>query len=139
MTAFDRLKILCDKQAISVNDLELRLGIGKNSLYSWKKSIPTGANLIKVADHFNVSTDYLLGRTDNQNPIDWAEYDRKLGKDKLKSLSESVSMIEEIAEQYSTTGDRSELIAAHIDDDVSDEQMKEILQFIEFIKTKHDM
>lgn len=67
MTAFDRLKSLCDKQGISVNELEEKIGIGKNSLYSWKKNIPKGSNLLKVADYFNVSTDYLLGRTDNPN------------------------------------------------------------------------
>ncbi|WP_375178770.1 helix-turn-helix domain-containing protein [Enterococcus rotai] len=65
MTAFDRLKLLCDNHGISVNDLEDRIGIGKNSLYSWKKNIPKGTNLLKVADYFCVSTDYLLGRTDN--------------------------------------------------------------------------
>jgi transcriptional regulator with XRE-family HTH domain len=65
MNAFDRLKKLCDKQGISVNTLEENLEIGKNSLYSWKKNIPKGSNLIKVADYFNVSTDYLLGRTDS--------------------------------------------------------------------------
>lgn len=64
MTAFDRLKFLCDNQGISVNDLEEKLGIGRNSLYSWKKNIPKGTNLLKVADYFSVSTDYLLGRTD---------------------------------------------------------------------------
>jgi transcriptional regulator with XRE-family HTH domain len=67
MTAFDRLKFLCERQGISVNDLEEKIGIGKNSLYSWKKNTPKGTNLLKVADYFRVSTDYLLGRTDNPN------------------------------------------------------------------------
>ncbi|MCM6930303.1 helix-turn-helix domain-containing protein [Enterococcus italicus] len=67
MTAFDRLKFLCEKQGISVNDLEEKIDIGKNSLYSWKKNIPKGTNLLKVADYFHVSTDYLLGRTDSPN------------------------------------------------------------------------
>src|SRR5690625_1884229 len=67
MNAFDRLKKLCDEQGISVNTLEERLEIGRNSLYSWKKNVPKGTNLIKVADYFDVSTDYLLGRTDIKN------------------------------------------------------------------------
>ncbi len=62
MTAFDRLKKLCDEQGISVNKLEEKIGLGKNTLYSWKKNTPKGSNLIKVSDYFNVSTDYLLGR-----------------------------------------------------------------------------
>ncbi|MDO7870682.1 MAG: helix-turn-helix transcriptional regulator [Enterococcus casseliflavus] len=73
MTAFERLKLLCEKQGISVNDLEERLGIGRNSLYSWKKNIPKGTNLIKVADYFDVSTDYLLGRTDKPSPTSGQE------------------------------------------------------------------
>lgn len=68
MIAFERLKLLCKNQGISINKLEEKLGFGKNVLYSWKKNIPTGANLTKVADYFGVTTDYLLGRTDNPNP-----------------------------------------------------------------------
>lgn len=67
MTAFDRLKKLCDEQGISVNVLEERIGLGKNTLYSWKKNTPKGSNLIKVADYLKVSTDYLLGRTDKKH------------------------------------------------------------------------
>ncbi|WP_010271419.1 helix-turn-helix domain-containing protein [Paenibacillus senegalensis] len=64
MTAFDRLKELCDAQGMSVNKLEEKLELSKNTLYSWKKNTPKGTNLIRVADYFKVSTDYLLGRTD---------------------------------------------------------------------------
>ena len=63
MTPFDRLKTLADKQGLSVNDVERRIGLGRNTLYSWKKKIPSGNNLIKVADFFHVSTDFLLGRS----------------------------------------------------------------------------
>lgn len=66
MTAFDRVKKLCDEQKISIVELEERLKFGRNSLYGWKKKTPNGANLIKVAEYFNVSTDYLLGRTDSR-------------------------------------------------------------------------
>lgn len=62
MTTFDRVKKLADKQKISIVELEEKLEFGRNSLYSWKKKIPNGASLAKVADYFGVSTDYLLGR-----------------------------------------------------------------------------
>ncbi|MCK1989435.1 helix-turn-helix transcriptional regulator [Lysinibacillus fusiformis] len=71
MTTFDRVKKLAEEQKISIIELEEKLGLGKNSLYSWKKKIPNGANLEKVADFFNVSVDYILGRTDIKDlPID---------------------------------------------------------------------
>lgn len=70
MTAFDILKKLCDEQGISVNTLEENIGLGKNTLYSWKKNTPKGSNLIRVADYFDVSTDYLLGRTNEKRHFD---------------------------------------------------------------------
>lgn len=91
MTAFNRLKNLCDRQGISINTLEEKIDLGKNTLYSWKKKIPTGANLIKVADYFDVSTDYLLGRTDQKrydlNENTKSEADKKL-QDMLNGLDE---------------------------------------------------
>ena len=65
MTTFERVKKLADSQKISILELESRLGFGKNSLYRWKTSYPASDKLQKVADYFNVSTDYLLGRTNH--------------------------------------------------------------------------
>ena len=62
---FEIVKELCNKQGISLNNLEERIGFARNSLYSWKNSEPKPKKLKVVADYFNVSTDYLLGRTDN--------------------------------------------------------------------------
>lgn len=62
---FDIVKELCNKQGISINTLEEKVGFSRNSLYSWKNSEPKPSKLKVVADYFGVSTDYLLGRTDN--------------------------------------------------------------------------
>ncbi|WP_105248654.1 helix-turn-helix domain-containing protein [Streptococcus suis] len=62
---FDRVKELANKQGLSINDLEEKIDFSRNSLYSWKNSEPKPKKLNVVADYFNVSTDYLLGRTDN--------------------------------------------------------------------------
>ena len=62
---FDIVKELCKKQGISINTLEEKIGFSKNSLYSWKNSEPKPSKLDAVANYFGVSTDYLLGRTEN--------------------------------------------------------------------------
>lgn len=62
---FDKIKELCNKQGISLNQLEEKLNFSTNYIYSMKKGNPKVENLQKIADYFNVSTDYLLGRTDN--------------------------------------------------------------------------
>lgn len=73
MTVFNRVKYLADQQRISIVELEEKLNFSRNSLYAWKKSNPSIEKLQKVADYFNVSTDYLLGRTDNPEVKDGDE------------------------------------------------------------------
>ncbi|HIB3543452.1 TPA: helix-turn-helix domain-containing protein [Streptococcus pyogenes] len=62
---FEKVKELAKKHGISLNTLEDNLGYGRNSLYSLKNKKPNAERLQEIADYFNVSTDYLLGRTDN--------------------------------------------------------------------------
>lgn len=64
---FEKIKELADKQGISLNILEEKLGFSRNTIYNMKKSTPNVERVSKIADYFNVSTDYLLGRTDNPN------------------------------------------------------------------------
>lgn len=68
MNVFDRIKALADKQGISVSKVALDLGFSENLFYQWKKASPKSDRLEKVADYFNVSVDYLLGRDDNKSP-----------------------------------------------------------------------
>ncbi|WP_231834068.1 helix-turn-helix domain-containing protein [Bacillus subtilis] len=67
MTTFERVKKLCKDRGISLSRLEENVGFGKNSIYSWKQNNPSSDKLKKVADYFNVSVDYLLGRTEKEN------------------------------------------------------------------------
>ncbi|HEM3168959.1 TPA: helix-turn-helix transcriptional regulator [Streptococcus suis 89-3576-3] len=62
---FEKIKELADKQGISLNQLEEKLGFSRNTIYNMKKSTPNVERVSKIADYFNVSTDFLLGRTDN--------------------------------------------------------------------------
>ena len=66
-STFEIVKDLCEKQGISLNTLEEKLELGKNSLYGLKRNQPSAERLQQIADYFNVSTDYLLGRTENPN------------------------------------------------------------------------
>lgn len=63
MTLFERLQALAKKRGESVQESAEKSGLSKNLFYKWKTSEPKGADLKKVADHFDVSVDYLLGRT----------------------------------------------------------------------------
>lgn len=62
---FERIKELAKKRGLSLNQVEEKLGYSKNTLYSLKRQKVSSDRLQEIADYFNVSTDYLLGRTDN--------------------------------------------------------------------------
>jgi transcriptional regulator with XRE-family HTH domain len=63
---------LCKKKGISITSLCLEITGSSGNLNTWKKGNINPMALSKIADYFQVSTDYLLGRetlnnTDTQN------------------------------------------------------------------------
>jgi transcriptional regulator with XRE-family HTH domain len=62
---YARIKQLCDERGISIKKLESMLGFGASSIQKWKDSTSPSIDKVKrVATFFNVSIDYLTGRTD---------------------------------------------------------------------------
>ena len=61
----ERIKELAKARGITLGTLEEKLGLSRNSIYTIKNKKPSAERLQLIADYFNVSTDYLLGRTDN--------------------------------------------------------------------------
>ena len=62
---YEKIKELADNRGISLMKLEEDLGYSRNTLYKLKSQKPNAERISEIADYFNVSTDYLLGRTDN--------------------------------------------------------------------------
>ena len=62
-----RLKFLRKKKKISQLKLAVDLGMNQNTISRYENEVRQAdyATLIKFADYFNVSIDYLLERTDN--------------------------------------------------------------------------
>lgn len=65
-----RIKELCSRKNITISKLESELGFGNSSIKKWEKSSsPSIDKILKVAKYFDVSIDYLLGRTDIEGSI----------------------------------------------------------------------
>lgn len=62
---YEKIKELADNHGISLTKIEEDLGYSRNTLYKLKSQKPNAERVSEIADYFNVSTDYLLGRTDN--------------------------------------------------------------------------
>lgn len=60
---------LCKKNNTTPAKVAKDLGLSNATTTKWKKgATPQGKTLAKVADYFDVSTDYLLGKTDVPTP-----------------------------------------------------------------------
>lgn len=60
---FEIVQRLCKSKNITIAGLERECGFGNGTIKKWSVATPSGDRLSKVADYFNVSVDYLLGRT----------------------------------------------------------------------------
>lgn len=61
--------MLTAREGTTITELQKLLGFGNSVIVRWEHSIPMSDKLSQVADHFCVSVDYLLGRTDDPTPF----------------------------------------------------------------------
>lgn len=61
---------LAQKHGYSIASLERKLGFSNGSIAKWDKQSPSADRLQQVADYFDVSVDYLLGRDTNDDMTD---------------------------------------------------------------------
>ncbi|MCE4987168.1 XRE family transcriptional regulator [Staphylococcus haemolyticus] len=76
MDIVQKIRFLCQQQGITVAELERRIGLSNGQITKWRRQVP-GINKVQlVADYFDVSVDYLLGR----------EKDEYAGEDKSEDI-----------------------------------------------------
>lgn len=105
-----RIAKLRNSRGLNQEQLAKELNVSPSTIAMWEtnKRALKDESIISLANFFNVSTDYILnGETLIPTPLN-----------------------DENSKKITT-------IAAHIDDDVTEEQMDDILNYIEFIKQKH--
>jgi transcriptional regulator with XRE-family HTH domain len=67
---FERIRTLCIENGITVTELCKQVTGSSGNLPTWKKGNIKADSICKIADFFQVSTDYLLGRTDEPHSND---------------------------------------------------------------------
>ncbi|MCM6810357.1 helix-turn-helix domain-containing protein [Pediococcus pentosaceus] len=100
MNAGTRLAYLRNKKGMSQPQLAEKLSVSQSTIAMWEsnKRKISAEDIVRLADLFAVTTDYLLGRQPKDDGL---------------------------------------LVAAHMDDDLTDEQKKEIEEYIEFKKAQY--
>ena len=66
----DRLVQLRKEKHLNQEDFAKKIGYTRTAISAWEvgRNEPSNADTIKIADFFNVSIDYLLGKSDVRNP-----------------------------------------------------------------------
>jgi len=69
MTIYERIDMLRQEKGLSLNALEKQSGLTRQTIEKWQNRCKPSVDAIaKIAKYFGVSTDYLIGLTDNPKP-----------------------------------------------------------------------
>lgn len=63
---WERFVKICEKNNTTPTEFTKTNFGSSSNVTTWKKNLPNGASLLKIADCFDCSIDYLLGRTNNE-------------------------------------------------------------------------
>lgn len=65
---YEQVKSLCDGRNVKITTLARKLSLSPSAPDNWKNgSLPKAETIMKIADYFGVTTDYLLYGDDRQN------------------------------------------------------------------------
>ncbi|SHH95434.1 helix-turn-helix domain-containing protein [Virgibacillus chiguensis] len=86
MSLVNKIKLLCDEKKVTFAEVERSVGISNGQIRRWDNSSPKIENVKKVADYFDVSVDYLLGRTEKKRYYDLTEKDEQSIQKELERM-----------------------------------------------------
>ncbi|MBU5308036.1 helix-turn-helix domain-containing protein [Clostridioides mangenotii] len=115
----NRLKQLRFEKDMTGEELGKVFNVTKVAISNWEsgRRFPDQDTLIHICDYFNVSIDYLLGRTDNKSPI--SDIDTKKIEELTNNNEDMHNLIRKLYELDPKTQNKiKKMIDAFIDDDM---------------------
>ena len=92
----EKIKELREEEDITQRELSKIIGASSESISQYERGqqTPKPQTLIKLADHFNVSIDYIFGRADAKNSYILEKYkDKNLDVDTINKIIEILTNI----------------------------------------------
>ena len=124
LTFWNQMQNLCKEKNTTPTAVTKLLGLSTSMTTQWKNGrIPNGKTLSKIAEYFNVTTDYLLGK-ESSSTITFSDEEQRLilayrnqteeGKKmvrKLLDMEEPTNrVIDDVSDPTSAAGDSSEAL-----------------------------
>lgn len=102
----ERLKQLRTEKKLRQSDVADMIGVGRTTYTNYEIGVsePDIETINKLAEFFEVSTDYLLGRTDERNPgtshNDWPPEAKVLFRDVRKLTPEQLELVTKLVKEF---------------------------------------
>ncbi|MFZ2537892.1 MAG: helix-turn-helix transcriptional regulator [Oscillospiraceae bacterium] len=145
MDTLSKIFALLKEKGYSQKDLTEHLGLSKGNFSEWKagRSESYKKYIFEIAEFLNVSTDYLLGRIDDPTDPDDEDILNNTNLEVTEHFSGDARKIKEfydaVDQDAMNEPPRSEALFAAFgktDDDFSEEEIKQINNFIKFVKNQ---
>ena len=99
---YDKFILLCKERNVAPTRVLLDIGLSKSAQNKWAKGAKPGSDAVhKLADYFNISTDYLLDK-ENENTPALTEKDER---DIEKHLAATLKLLEDKQDAVSFMGE----------------------------------
>lgn len=131
----NRLKELRKKSNLTQEQLAAKFYLNKSSISRYENGtqVPEHDLLEKIADYFNVSIDYLLGRSERQYSS------TNVNNEAAKRISGALNDDPELAEFWDSLKDREDLqLLFKQTKDLSPNDVKKIIKIIKAIEDEED-
>jgi transcriptional regulator with XRE-family HTH domain len=139
----DRFNNLVKLKGITINQALIDIGLNTSSFVNWKQrgTVPSGETLIKIADYFKVSVDYLLGQSDNpgllESPDFWNELVKKRIQDEelIASLGKSVELLE-----YFKSSEHIAMVNKYLEamNAIPESERQSLFDYLDFLRNKYN-
>lgn len=116
---------LCQEKGITIVELERKCNLGNGSIKRWENgSSPSLKAITQIADSFNVSIDYLAGRTTQKEQFE--EWNKKYN---VKRLAEEAKLFDRLGKIQTIFSD-AELV------DFDDRDLKLLKAYVDLLASK---
>lgn len=115
----ERIKELRTKNKLSGTELGEKVGVTRYAISKWETGESTAPQnmVIKLSEYFNVSTDYLLGKTEDPRPFP---------PDDNRSIEEKIL----------SSNDRFVQVLYEVSGKLTETEKEEVLNFVDYLMTK---
>lgn len=122
---YNQVSLLCKSNSVSISKVAATLGLSKSNVTRWKEGVvPKSDTVKKIAEYFNVSTDFLIGNVQYENSPGMYPHKEQTAPSQPLFTAEDMELLLKIK---SLSSDSRKEVESHIRFKQSEESVKKEL------------